>query len=97
MPKTAASEITAKRVGAALRAARAEAGMSQRSLGERIGSSGAYIANVEAGRENLTLGQLTNIASGLGAGLDISFPVPAREGVRAPEARSGSPRATKTR
>ena len=85
MPRTAESGITAKQVGSALRAARGELGLSQRSLGERIGSSGAYIANVEAGRENLTLGQLTNLASALGAGLDISFRVPAREDVRIPE------------
>lgn len=90
MPKTAASAITAKRVGSALRAARADVGLSQRSLGERIGSSGAYIANVEAGRENLTLGQLTNLATALGAGLDISFTVPAREDVRIPEGRPPS-------
>ena len=86
MPRTAASEITAKRVGAALRAARADAGLSQRALGERLSASGAYIANIEAGRENLTLGQLASLATALGAGLDVTFQVPAREPVRVPDA-----------
>lgn len=33
-----------------------------------------YIASLEAGRRNLTLGQLANIADALGRGLDITFP-----------------------
>jgi transcriptional regulator with XRE-family HTH domain len=86
MPRTANSEITAKRVGASLRTARSDAGLSQRILGERMGASGAYIANVEAGRENLTLGQLANLAAALGAGLEVSFQVPERERVSVPDA-----------
>jgi len=33
-----------------------------------------YIASLEAGTRNLTLGQLANIADALGRGLDITFP-----------------------
>jgi transcriptional regulator with XRE-family HTH domain len=41
--------------------------------------SPSYVAAVEAGRENLTVGQLANIANAMGAGLDIEFAVPSRE------------------
>jgi len=84
MPRTAASEITAKQVGAQVRLSRKHAGLSQRELGTRLGASGSYIANVEAGRENLTVGQLANIAAALGAGLEISLPVPERAVVELP-------------
>lgn len=84
MPRTAASEVMAKQVGAQIRMARSQAGLNQRELGERLRASGSYIANVEAGRENLTVGQLANIAAALGSGLEISLPVPERERVEVP-------------
>jgi hypothetical protein len=37
---------------------------------------------VEAGRVNLTVGQLANIASALGTGLDVRLPVLSSEPVR---------------
>jgi transcriptional regulator with XRE-family HTH domain len=40
-----------------------------------MGVKPPYIAGLEAGTRNLTLGQLANIADALGRGLDISFPV----------------------
>jgi transcriptional regulator with XRE-family HTH domain len=84
MPRTAASEVIAKLVGTQVRLARTQAGLNQRQLGERLNASGSYIANVEAGRENLTVGQLANIAAALGSGLEISFPVPGRERIDVP-------------
>jgi hypothetical protein len=48
------------------------------------------VANVEAGRENVTLGQMANIAAALGAGLEIAFALPEREHAFVPDA----PRAT---
>ncbi|MDP9385843.1 MAG: helix-turn-helix domain-containing protein [Actinomycetota bacterium] len=88
MPRTARSEILAKQVGEAVRSARRQASLTQAQVAERLGVSPPYVANVEAGRENITLGQLANIAAALGAGLDVSFPLPDRERVTVPDARA---------
>jgi transcriptional regulator with XRE-family HTH domain len=85
MPRTATSKLAAQKAGEAVRAARRDAGLTQARLGRRLGASGAYIANVEAGRENLTVGQLANIAAALGAGLDLSVPRPTRQHVSVPD------------
>jgi transcriptional regulator with XRE-family HTH domain len=90
MPRTAASQVAARQVGEAIRAARNEAGLTQLRLAEQLGCSGSYVANVEAGRENLTIGQLANFAAAMGTGLDLSFPRPRRETVRVPKAPSAS-------
>ena len=86
MPQTRASQIASRQVGEAIRAARNAAGLTQAQLGDRLRCSGSYIANVEAGRENLTVGQLANFAAAMGAGLELSFPRPERETVRVPDA-----------
>lgn len=86
MPRTATSKVAAQQAGDAIRVARREAGLTQAQLGERLGSSGSYVANVEAGRENLTVGQIANIAAALGTGFDLSFPRPRRERVVVPDA-----------
>ena len=75
MPRTASSDIGSKVVGAAIRHARTKAGITQAELASRIGSHASYITNVEAGRVNVTLGQLAHIADALGAGLEISLPL----------------------
>lgn len=76
MPRTATSRVHAHLLGERLRAARREIGITQKQLGERLGVSGSYVARIEAGRDNLTVGQLANIAEALGVGLDIAFRVP---------------------
>lgn len=81
MPRTASSQIAAKQLGEAVRETRRRAGLTQATLAERLGVSPPYVANVEAGRENVTLGQMANIAAALGAGLEIGFPLPSREPV----------------
>jgi transcriptional regulator with XRE-family HTH domain len=88
MPRTAASAIAAKQAGEAIRAARQAAGLTQAELGRRLRSSASYVANVEAGRENLTVGQLANFASAMGAALELAFPRPTRERVRVRDAAS---------
>jgi len=75
MPRTVASDITARVVGQEVRRARKEAGMTQAEVADRLATSPAYVTNVEAGRLNLTLGQLTRIAAALGATLDVKLPV----------------------
>lgn len=90
MPRTSASEIVARSVGLEVRRARAELGLTQTQVGARLGVSGSYIANVEAGRENLTLGQLGNLATALGANLEIAFPLAERAPVRVPDAATAT-------
>jgi transcriptional regulator with XRE-family HTH domain len=79
MPRTHVSDATAARLGAEVRRARQEQNLTQAELGRRMGVKPPYIAGLEAGTRNLTLGQLANIADALGRSLDISFPVVAAE------------------
>jgi transcriptional regulator with XRE-family HTH domain len=74
MPRTHMSDATSARVGGEVRRARTEQGMTQAELARRMGVKAPYVAGLEAGTRNLTLGQLANIADALGRGLDISFP-----------------------
>lgn len=73
MPRTAASEIHAKVLGRELRAARNALGLTQAEVARRLDVSPSYLAAVEAGRNNLTLGQLANIANAMRVGIDIAF------------------------
>jgi transcriptional regulator with XRE-family HTH domain len=75
MPRTAASDITARIVGQEVRRARKEAGLTQAEVAARLDTSPTYITNVEAGRLNLTLGQLTRVAAAIGADLRMSLPL----------------------
>ncbi len=73
MPRTAVSEVHAKVVGRKLKDTRQTLGLTQAEVAERLGVSASYISAVEAGRRNLTLGQLANIANAMRLGIDISF------------------------
>jgi transcriptional regulator with XRE-family HTH domain len=79
MPRTHVSDATAARLGAEVRRARKEQNLTQAELARRMGVKPPYIAGLEAGTRNLTLGQLANLADALGRGLDISFPVVAAD------------------
>jgi transcriptional regulator with XRE-family HTH domain len=68
-----------KIVGEQIRASRLAAGLTQAEVARRLSVSPPYVANVEAGRTNLTLGQMTNIATAMGVGLEIRFPSVERE------------------
>lgn len=81
MPRTAASEIHAKVVGRELRETRHALGLTQAQVAQRLGVSASYIAAVEAGRRNLTLGQLANIANAMRLGINVSFIRPSGEPV----------------
>jgi len=74
MPRTHVSDATSAHVGREVRRARTELGMSQAELARRMGVKAPYIASLEAGTRNVTLGQLANVADALGRGLDITFP-----------------------
>jgi transcriptional regulator with XRE-family HTH domain len=73
VPRTAASEIHAKVLGRELRDTRHALALTQAQIAERLGVSASYVAAVEAGRRNLTLGQLANIANAMRLGIDVSF------------------------
>ncbi len=73
MPRTAVSEIHAKVVGRELKDTRQALGLTQAEVAERLGVSPSYISAVEAGRRNLTLGQLANIANAMRLGIEVSF------------------------
>lgn len=74
MPRTVTSSAGSLVAGAAIRRARAESKLTQAELAGRIGSSAPYVANVEAGRENLTIGRLSAIADALGRDLVVDLP-----------------------
>jgi len=88
MPKTAASEVATKVVGSSIRTARLEVGITQAELAGRMGVNASYVTNVEAGRVNLTVGQLANIADALGTGLDVRLPLLDSEPVSVASARA---------
>lgn len=75
MPRTAASDITARVVGQEVRRARKAAGLTQAEVAARLETSPTYVTNVEAGRLNLTLGQLTRVASAIGAEVQVRLPL----------------------
>lgn len=73
------SDATSARVGLEMRHARIEQGLSQAELARRMGVKPPFVAGLEAGTRNVTLGQLAKIADALGRGLDITFPVVSAE------------------
>lgn len=66
----------AQALGKRLRAARKEMGLTQKQLAERLDVTPSYIARIETGRDNPTIGQLAHISEALGVGLDINFQIP---------------------
>jgi transcriptional regulator with XRE-family HTH domain len=60
------AEGVQRRVGVRVRELRAGRGLTQLRLAERSGISRPSVANVEAGRQNVSLRQLCALASALG-------------------------------
>lgn len=93
MPRTTTSAVGSQIVGSAVREARRQEGLTQSELAGRLNVSAPYIANVEAGRENLTIGQVTAIAEALGRGLEVGLRAIEREQIVLPDrATSDSPK-----
>lgn len=63
----------AYQLGEEARRLREAAGLSQRQLAEKMGSTQSVIARLEAGGVEPTLATLDRVAAALGADLDIHF------------------------
>jgi transcriptional regulator with XRE-family HTH domain len=63
-------EALQRRLGRRVRALRADRGLTQLRLAERSGISRPSIANVEAGRQNVSLRQLCGLAAALGVAVE---------------------------
>ena len=79
MPRTTYSAVASKVAGRAIRNARCELGLTQIELAERIGASAPYVSGLEAGRGNLTVGQLWAVADALRVELHIELRVPSEQ------------------
>lgn len=82
MPRTASSSVVSKAVGEEIAKARRARGFTQTELGKRLDTSGAYVAKVETGRANLTIGQLAAFADALNTGLVVQMPLIERRRVK---------------
>ena len=74
MPRTSTSPLDSALVGAAIRGARREVGLTQAVLAERLGVSAAYVNKLETGRGNPTVGMLARVARALDTRLLVEFP-----------------------
>ena len=63
----------AYRIGEEVKRLREERGLSQRELGERMGTSQSVIARLEAGGVEPTIATLDRVAAALDVALDIRF------------------------
>jgi transcriptional regulator with XRE-family HTH domain len=75
MPRTKSSDVAVAMVGQAIRSARRELGLTQAEVAERLSVNASYVTNVEAGRVNLTVGQLAAFAEALETGLRVELPI----------------------
>ncbi len=82
MPRTTSSGAFSKAVGQEVRSARTKLGLTQAQVAGKLGVSPAYITNVEAGRLNLTIGQLAHIAAAMQVGLEVRLPTVERRAVQ---------------
>jgi transcriptional regulator with XRE-family HTH domain len=56
-------------LGRAMRALREAAGLTQKALAERVGTSEAYVSNIEGGRRDARWSTIARLLLALGAGL----------------------------
>jgi transcriptional regulator with XRE-family HTH domain len=83
--------VHAKVVGRELKVTRRALGLTQAEVAGRLGVSASYVSTVEAGKRNLTLAQLANIANAMRLGIDISFIRPDGTPVRADRTLCATP------
>ena len=69
-PVSALADALQRRVGARVRELRADRGLTQLRLAERSGISRPSVANVEVGRQNVSLRQLCALALALDVGVE---------------------------
>src|SRR4051794_2772514 len=92
---TTASEVTPVHLGASIRAAREQRGLSLRELARRVNVSPSFVSQIELGKANPSVGTLYTVVSVLGTTLDDLIgeqPVdPAPELAYSSPAEGGSP------
>ena len=74
MPRTKTSDVAVKMVGQAMRKTRRDLSLTQAEVARRLGVNPSHVTNVEAGRVNLTIGQMAAFAEAMDAGLAVDFP-----------------------
>lgn len=72
-----AESSRAYRLGRDIKALREARGLSQRQLGERIGTTQSAVARLEAGGSPPSLSTLERVAEALGVEIDVQFREPA--------------------
>jgi transcriptional regulator with XRE-family HTH domain len=82
MPRTRTSKTAQAILGSIVREARSDRKLTQSELAARLDVNPTYITNIEAGRVNVTIGQLATIAEALNAGLELRLPLLPEEPVR---------------
>jgi transcriptional regulator with XRE-family HTH domain len=85
MRTTRTSTVHAKAVGREFARARRELELTQEQLAKRLGVNPSYVAAIETGRVNPTVGQLAHLARALGAQLQITLTIPERARVTLPD------------
>ena len=73
MPKKAGKPDVRERFGAAVKARREQAGMTQEELAERAGIHRTYLSDVERGGRNLSLVNIERLAKALSVRLSALF------------------------
>lgn len=68
-----AVRAASEEIGEKLKEARLKAGLSQKTLAERIGMTRTSYARIEKGQTNVTVDSLVRIAEGLGLDLLVNF------------------------
>lgn len=68
-----ASQTTQVKLGLRIKDLREERGMTQYACAPLLGVSRQYLADVECGRRNVSLGRLASIAEGFGITLEELF------------------------
>ena len=79
-------------LGQAIRRARVSSGMSQESFAERAGLHRTYIGSIERGERNVSLVNLSKVASALGLRVSELFALAEQEHTDDPQAARRAPR-----
>lgn len=72
---------TTRALGAAIRRARTEQGLSQAAVAERAGVSRQWLSELESGKYRAEIGRTLAVLAALGRAIDLVAPAPSETGV----------------